>query len=180
MEELILDSGIKKIAIKNPGGELIATLRINVADARTAEKFADLINNLESIAKNKENEKKILDKKYAGRPITTEDSDDVDAEQVIERSRMNIKYLESCIEELESVFGKGVIKEIYADSYAMDPDFIPDESALVELVDKLVPVMSNLFERRFKTLQSKYNASKRGKHTKSKADLIQEYREKHE
>ena len=180
MEELILDSGIKKIAIKNPEGELLTTLRINVADARTAERFASVIDRLNELVNEHERQVKELDGKYNGRVIASEDTDDVDTEQVIERCRAHINYIEECIAELESLFGSGVIREIYAESYEIEPDFVPDESALVDLVDKLVPVMSNLFECRFKSLKSKYNARKRGKHTKSKADLIREYREKHE
>ena len=39
MQELILDNGIKEIAVKKENGDLITVLKINVADGRTAEKF---------------------------------------------------------------------------------------------------------------------------------------------
>ena len=44
MEELKLNSGLKKIAIKDEDGDLITVLRVNVADADTAERFAKIIN----------------------------------------------------------------------------------------------------------------------------------------
>ena len=37
MQELILDNGIKEIAVKKENGDLITVLKINVADGRTAE-----------------------------------------------------------------------------------------------------------------------------------------------
>lgn len=180
MEELILDSGIKKIAIKDADGEMLTVLRINVTDARTAERFAGLIDKLNGLSDDAMKKRAEMDSRYAGRPMISEDSDEVDIEQVLERSRVDIDYLQQCIVELEAVFGAGMVREVYRDAYAMDPDFVPDEAALVELVDKLVPVMSNLFEQRFNTVKAKYNAGRRGKHTKSKDELIREYRSKHE
>lgn len=180
MEELILDSGIKKIAIKDADGEIVTVLRINVADARTAERFARLIDNLNNLSDETVQKRKEMDTRYADRPIISEDSDNVDIEQVIERSRADIDYLERCIAELESVFGAGVVREVYRDAYAMNPDFIPDEAALVELVDKLVPVMSGLFNQRFESVKAKYNPGRRGKHTRTKDELLREYKEKHE
>ena len=56
MEELKLNSGLKKIAIKDEDGDLITVLRVNVADADTAERFAKIINNLQEISENCEKE----------------------------------------------------------------------------------------------------------------------------
>ena len=56
MEELKLNSGLKKIAIKDEDGDLITVLSVNVADADTAEHFAQIINNLQEISENCEKE----------------------------------------------------------------------------------------------------------------------------
>ena len=56
MEELVLDSGVRKIAIKNEDGDVITVLSINVADADTAERFGQVINKLERISENCEKE----------------------------------------------------------------------------------------------------------------------------
>ena len=50
MEELVLDTGLKKIAIKNEDGETVSVLKINVADVGTVERFAAIINYLEKIS----------------------------------------------------------------------------------------------------------------------------------
>ena len=50
MEEIRLDSGVKKIAIKDEDDEVIAVLRINVADAEVIEKFAKVIDDLNNIS----------------------------------------------------------------------------------------------------------------------------------
>ena len=50
MEEIRLDSGVKKIAIKDEDDEVIAVLRINVADAEVIEKFAKVIDDLNNFS----------------------------------------------------------------------------------------------------------------------------------
>ena len=92
---------------------------------------------------------------------------------------MNVSYLEKCIEELDLVFGQGTVRNVYRENYEMDEYFVPDEAALVELVDKLIPVMTELFGQRFQSVKSRYNARNRGKNSKhNKRTMIQGY--KHE
>lgn len=179
MQELILDNGIKEIAVKKENGDLITVLKINVADGRTAEKFAQLIDRLNKITDEQNEQKKAMDAKYTGRKIVYNGGESVDTEQVIDRSRMNVSYLEKCIEELDLVFGQGTVRNVYRENYEMDEYFIPDEAALVEFVDKLIPVMTELFGQRFQSVKSRYNARNRGKNSKyNKRTMIQGY--KHE
>lgn len=65
MEELVLDSGVRKIAIKNEDGDVITVLSINVADADTAERFGQVINKLERISENCEKEAAAWKKEHA-------------------------------------------------------------------------------------------------------------------
>ena len=71
MQELILDNGIKEIAVKKENGDLITVLKINVADGRTAEKFAQLIDRLNKITDEQNEQKKAMDAKYTERLFTT-------------------------------------------------------------------------------------------------------------
>ena len=48
MEEIKLSTGIKKIAIKDEDGEVVTVLSVNVADARTADKFARIGRSVET------------------------------------------------------------------------------------------------------------------------------------
>ena len=134
MQELILDNGIKEIAVKKENGDLITVLKINVADGRTAEKFAQLIDRLNKITDEQNEQKKAMDAKYTGRKIVYNGGENVDTEQVIDRSRMNVSYLEKCIEELDLVFGQGTVRNVYRENYEMDEYFIPDEAILNALM----------------------------------------------
>lgn len=171
MEELVLDNGLKKIAIKNQEGELVTVLQINIADAQTAERFANLIQNLNKISDECEKEAKKIDIEFGT-------DEEIDVEKVIVVSKLKTDYLNRIISEIDSVFGENTIRNIYSESYDNNPDFVPDEVALVEFIDKVIPVMNGLFGKRFETYKKKYNPGKKGKHTKSKKELIEEYREK--
>lgn len=174
MQEFVIDSGIKEVAVKNEKGDLLTVLRFNVADGRTAEKFAQLTQQLNGIIKEREAKDKELDKKYAGRKMVYNNGRDVDTEQIIDRSKANIACIEKCIEEINSVFGQDTVKNVYRENYEMNAEFVPDMTALVELVDKLVPVMDSLFGQRFQTVKQKYNARNKGRYNKK--NMIQGYK----
>lgn len=173
MEKLVLDNGIKTIAIENQDGELVTVLKINIMKASTAERFAELIQRLNNISEECEREAKKFNKELIGKQ-----SDDIDMEQVIAASRIKVSYLERIINEIDGVFGENTIHNVYSDAYELDPDFVPDEIALVEFVDKVIPVMNSLFGKRFDAYNKKYNANRKGSHTKTKKELIEEYRKK--
>lgn len=78
---------------------------------------------------------------------------------------------------LDKVFGENFCRKVFRENYELNPDFVPDEIALAELVDSLVPIMEKAYGERIKRTQNKYNAGKRGKHTKTKDELIQEFKE---
>ena len=172
MEKIVLDNGIKSIAIENQDGELVTVLKINVSEAGTAERFAGLIQKLNRISEECGKEAQKLADEVKGVP-----DDGIDMGQVISANRIKISYLEKIIHEIDVVFGADTIRNVYREAYEMDPGFVPDEIALVEFIDKVIPVMNTLFGQRFETYKKKYNSGRRGKHSKSKDDLIAEYRD---
>ena len=128
MEELVLDSGVRKIAIKNEDGDVITVLSINVADADTAEK------------------------EHAQDEV---DSDNVDVESVLQANRIRVKYLKQIAAEIDGLFGEDTVKNVYG-------DFTPDETALVEFVEKIIPVMNKLFGKRYEMTRKRYNSGRKG------------------
>ena len=88
MEELKLNSGLKKIAIKDEDGDLITVLSVNVADADTAEHFAQIINNLQEISKNCEKEATAWKKEQEQEETA---SGEVDVERVLQYSNATEK-----------------------------------------------------------------------------------------
>ena len=62
-------------------------------------------------------------------------------------------------------------------------DFTPDEDALIDFVNKVMPVMNELFSMRNEEIHKKYSPNRaarrrnRNKHNKSKNQLMQEYKD---
>lgn len=152
MEELVLDSGVRKIAIKNEDGDVITVLSINVADADTAERFGQVINKLERISENCEKEAATWKKEHAQDEV---DSDNVDVESVLQANRIRVKYLKQIAAEIDGLFGEDTVKNVYG-------DFTPDETALVEFVEKIIPVMNKLFGKRYEMTRKRYNSGRKG------------------
>ncbi len=151
MEEIKLSTGLKKIAIKDEDGELITVLTIDTANADTAEKFADVIKELNNISENCEREAAEWREKHKEDPA----SEDVDVESALENNRIRVKYLKQIGESIDRLFGENTMKNIYG-------DIVPDELAVVEFVEQIVPVMNQLFQKRFEVTRQKYNSGRRG------------------
>lgn len=169
MGEIVkIDNGVEYIEIQNTEGKRLTVLAIDKADKTTAERFAHLIKNLTSITERVEVEEKELRQKYAD--VSDED---VNLEQIIDTSKLHIRYINECIDEINGVFGANIIQEVFAENYALNEDFIPDEYALLEFVDKIIPLMNKLFNERFEANKKKYSANrKHGKHRWSREELI--------
>ena len=169
MGEIVkIDNGVEYVEIQNTEGKRLTVLAIDKADKTTAERFAHLIKNLTSITERVETEEKELKQKYADVP-----DEDVNVERIIDTSRLHVKYINECIEEINEVFGENTIQDVFAENYALNEDFIPDEYALLEFVDKIIPLMNKLFNERFEANKKKYSASrKHGKHNWTKEELI--------
>lgn len=171
MEVIRIESNIKEIAVKNEKDEVITVLRINMIDSNTATRFAKLIQNLDRVSENYSKEAKMLSDKYDGRPIN---KDNFDVNQVIDYSSAYVSYITKCIEEINAVFGDNTVQNVYKECYEINPDFVPDEYALMQFVDGVIPVMNGLFNKKFEENKKRYNVSKRGKHTKTKDELLEE------
>ncbi len=156
MEELKINSGIKKIAIRNEEDELITTLRINVADAEVIEKFARVINDLNSISERSEAEadKMRTEAKSIGETDNSEISME-DISKAVDINRVRVKYIKEIINTLDGLFGEGTMEDIFG-------DIVPDEMAVVEFVEGIIPVMNKLFDKRLELSRKKYNTKRRG------------------
>lgn len=146
MEEIKLSSGIKKIAIKDEDGDLITVITVDTANADTAKKFAGVIDKLNSISENCEKEASEWRKNH---------KDDINVDEVLEVNSIRVKYLKQITESINGLFGEDAMKQIYG-------DIVPDELAIVEFVEQVIPVMNKLFNKRFEQVQNRYNVKRRG------------------
>ena len=146
MEEIKLSSGIKKIAIKDEDGDLITVITVDTANADTAKKFAGVIDKLNNISENCEKEASEWRKNH---------KDDINVDAALELNSIRVKYLKQITESIDGLFGEDAMKQIYG-------DIVPDELAIVEFVEQVIPVMNKLFNKRFEQVQNRYNVKRRG------------------
>lgn len=167
--EIKVNSGLKKIKVNEYGDTII----LNLEDSSISGRYAKLIENLERIAEEAECEGNELEKKYKDRPVMKDE--DIDTEQVIEKTDFRIRYIEQMIEEIENVLGKDAIRKVYRECYEADEQFIPTEAAIIEFIDQMNPVMTQLYKERFEFNKKKYSRKRVGKNRVSKKELIQGY-----
>lgn len=172
MRSITFDNGIKRIAIRNQYDEVVGELRINVADNTLSERFANIIQNLEAISEEHITKRRELKEKY---PDGFKDGDSINTDAVIELCREDTGYIERYIGEIESVFGTGAVRAAFSDAYAMNPDFVPDGVGLLDFIDSVIPVMSDLLGERFERYRKKYSVKRNGKQ-RTKQELIDAYR----
>ena len=155
MEQVKLSTGYKSIAIRDEEDDQVVTvLRINVSDARSADKFAHIIDQLNSISERCDAEMKRWKEEHSSQALITGEKDN-DIKIALDINNIRVKYLKEIIAALDDLFGEGTIRNIYG-------DIVPDETALFEFVEQVIPVMNNLFGRRFEQMKQKYNTRRRG------------------
>ena len=186
---ITFDDGIKTIEVNNLEGKLITVLRINTADAATATRFVELVHNLEEVVNLGEDDVTAYREKYKEYEGEEFDKlpDNVRMDIIVDASKMRIGIIEGMIREIDTMFGKDTIRNVFRQSYEMHEDFVPDEDALIDFVNAVMPVMSDLFQTRNEAIRKKYSPNRaarrhnRNKHNKNKNQLIQEYKDvKHE
>lgn len=182
---ITFDDGIKTIEVNNLEGELITVLRINTADAATATRFVELVHNLEEVVNLGEDDVNSYREKYKEYEGEEFDKlpDNVRMDIIVDASKMRIGIIEGMIREIDTLFGKDTIRNVFRQSYEMHEDFVPDEDALIDFVNAVMPVMSDLFQTRNEAIRKKYSPNRaarrhnRNKHNKNKNQLIQEYKD---
>ena len=186
---LTFDNGIKKIAVNDSDGNIITVLLINTADAATAKRFAELANNLEEIINAGDSDIEVYKEKY--KEYEGKDFEDlpdaVKTDIIVDASKIRITVLEGMIKEIDALFGKDTIHNVFKECYELHEDFVPDEDALIDFVNTVMPVMNELFATRTESIRKKYSPNRaarrhnRNKHNKNKNQLIQEHKDtKHE
>lgn len=151
--KLKIDDGVEKIAIYNQEDELLTVLKVNTSDADTAERFGKIIDNLQEIAGNCEKEAEAWREEHA--QDEGQENSGVDVEHVLQINRIRVKYLKQIADEIDRLFGAGTVQSIYG-------DIVPDEAALVKLIEDIIPVMNNLFGRRYEMTHKRYSSGRKG------------------
>lgn len=166
MEKLGRSTNLLEISVNKYDDLLI----LDCSDVSVFAKFTNLYTNLDKISKDAAEEVEKLKKEYSG-----ENEDDVNVNEIHEYLNVHIRVSKKIMDELNAVFGSDFSQKVFRESYDVNPDFVPDEIALAEVVESLVPIMEKAYGERIKRNKTKYSAAKRGKHTRTKQELIQGY-----
>ena len=75
--------------------------------------------------------------------------------KAVEINQIRVKYIKEIMDTLDSLFGQDTMHSIYGDT-------VPDEMALVDFIEGIVPVMNKLFGKRLELSRKKYNTRRRG------------------
>lgn len=169
MEKLSRSTNLFEVSVNKYDDLLI----LDCDDITIFQKFSLLYDNIMKISEEAEAEVKALKEKYG-----EEIEDTAKADSVRDYVGINITFSKKIMDELDNVFGQDFIAKVYRENYEINPDFVPSETALSDLIESLVPVVEKAYGNRIERNKSKYSAAKRGKHTKSKGELIAAHAER--
>ncbi len=160
------DDNILDIKITNASDKPVHTISLNMADTELPKRVAVMLQNIEALSDDAEKDEAEFNKNFANAG---------DLEKTIESSRIRVNYIHKMIDEIEIVFGQGTIDGVFAEQIALDEDFLPDEYALMDFLEKFVPIINDVFGTRIKVNNKKYSVNRRGKgkHNLTKEELIQ-------
>lgn len=167
MERLERATNLLEISVNKQDDLLV----LDCNDITVFSRFAHLYENIDKMSESAKKEMEEVKQKFK------DIEDDVNPAQLMAYINVHVMTSQKIMEELDKVFGENFCRKVFRENYELNPDFVPDEIALAELVDSLVPIMEKAYGERIKRTQNKYNAGKRGKHTKTKDELILEFKE---
>ena len=167
MENLNFNTGILRIKVNEYGDVLL----LDSSDLSIFNRFHALYTRLEELADNADREVEQVVEKY-------KEEEEVNIDMVHDYVSLTIRYSENVMQELNAIFGKDFTAKVFRENYELNADFVPDELVLTELIGALIPVMEKAYGERVKRNKGKYNAGKRGKHTKAKEEILEELKEK--
>ena len=156
---------------------------LNQNDAKTVEKYTLLIEWFDKKQTAYNQDIKEFTEKYKGRNIIEEKEDgdiNIDTEQLLAFSALRVNACVECCKRIDELIGEGTIKKYFRDHYEVSEDFIPDEDCIIDFFEETAPVFGQIFGKRTDRLKSQYSKNRKGKHTKTKVELIAEYKEKKE
>ena len=165
----LAEDSIVDVVINNVKGEPLHTISLDISDPDAPNRFAQMIANIEAISSEVERKDKELKKKY-------ENVTEYNHDKVVDTCRLHIESLKQICSEIDFAFGEGTIEGVYSEHLVLNPDYIPDEYALMDFLDKMIPIVNDTYHTRFELNKKKYNINRRGgkgRHNYTKEELIQ-------
>lgn len=154
---------------------------IDDRDTSIVDRFAELIQWIESKGKEISEKEKSFEQQYGKDIITRNEEgeiDDINIDALVAFCKFRRETYQEAADRIERILGQDAIKKFFHASYEINPDFVPDDECLYDFLDAVTPVLNQVFEGRAKRISEKYNRNRKGgKRSKyrNKEELIQSY-----
>lgn len=136
------DLEVEEIELNDQGDKISITLD----DVTIFDKFAKEYEHIANCAEKYDRTMKEIGDKYKGKEVTTE--------EILEAGRARAALAEECTAAIDGIFGEGTIHKYLRKFYENIPDFLPSEYCFIEFLEKMTPVMEELFGREIKKRES--------------------------
>ena len=171
MKEFKLNSGIQEDLLKVILNEDDDCIYLNPNDSTFMDRFARFLSWLDAKSAELERIGEEKDKQYDGR-VMVSDEGDVDIEQLLEFTNIQVEALKEISAEIDSLFGQDALRKFFKAFYAINPDFVPDGDCINDFLEQIIPAVNAAYDARVERIQKKYSKGRRQKQ-RSKAELIQ-------
>lgn len=171
---------MEQISMKNTSEEILKKVLVNenddyillnVNDATLVEKHIELIQWLEGKQTELEEKNKALEEKYKGQESISKKDDgtiEINTDMIMEITRLKCDlYKETCV-RINAVFNQEVVKKYFRSCYELNPDFVPDEECVVDLINSLSEVVEKMYKTRMERIHKKYNTNRQGRRAEAR------------
>ena len=153
-----INSGLLEYPILNEYDQQVATLIIDKNDMSIVDKMINLKKRANEVSEMLQS-------------VHTEQKDAITENEMSDILKLYNDAAAKMVEETEKVFGDGIVHDIYAASYAMNPNFVPSPDALYEIYENFIPVVIEALK---KSAEPKYSPAKKGaSNPKTRKEIIE-------
>jgi len=132
---------VEEITINRHGDKIF----VSSEDATLFDRFVNCFDFIIKQSKKRAAEVEEIEKKYAGK-----DSIENEIEMAVEMSRVNVDFSNEAAKMIDGIFGEGTIRKYFRDHYEKIPSFLPGVDCFMEFLDKISPVMEEVFGKMIK------------------------------
>lgn len=156
MERVKIGSSSENIVVIELN-EAVDTIAISADSPLLFDKFAAGCKSIYDMADSIQAKTKDIEKRYEGK----EDLPSI-MESALEISEINVNFSKDAVTIIDGIFGEGTVRKYFKEHYDNVPDFIPDAYCIIEFLEKITPVVENVFNRNIerRTQESKARMAK--------------------
>ncbi len=166
---------MEQIRMKNSSEELLKKVVVNeqedyivlnANDSSLVERYVELIQWMENKQKELEEQGKAFEEKHKGQKALNKNEDgsvDYNTDMLLELAKMQCGVYKEVCEKVDAIFNQEVVKKYFRSCYEINPDFVPDEECVIDLLNSLSEVIETVYKIRMERISKKYSANRKGR-----------------